>query len=63
MSFHILPEDASEGDLELGYKVTLVSDAHTTEDSDTAKAIDLINDKNTTFSQIGAVLKNSEISF
>ncbi len=63
MSFHILPEDASEGDPELGYQVTLVSDAHTTEDSETSKAIDLIADKNSSFAQIGEVLKTSEISF
>jgi nicotinamidase-related amidase len=49
--------------VELGYQVTLVSDAHTTEDSGTAKAIDLIADKNSTFAQIGKVLKASEISF
>jgi hypothetical protein len=40
-----------------------VSDAHTTEDSDTAKAIDLIADKNATFAQVGDVLRTSEISF
>ena len=53
----------SNSGVELGYQVTLVSDAHTTEDSETAKAIDLINEKNSTFAQIGKVLKASEISF
>jgi nicotinamidase-related amidase len=53
----------SNAGLELGYQVTLVSDAHTTEDSETAKAIDLIADKNATFAQVGEVLKTSEISF
>ena len=53
----------SNAGVELGYQVTLVSDAHTTEDSDTAKAIDLIEDKNSTFAQIGEVLKSAEISF
>jgi hypothetical protein len=63
MSFHILPKDTREGDPELGYQVTLVSDAHTTEDSESAKAVDLIEEKNSTFSQVGAVLKTSEILF
>jgi len=49
--------------VELGYQVTLVSDAHTTEDSDTEKASDLIEGKNLSFAQIGQVLKTSEISF
>lgn len=53
----------SNAGVELGYQVTLVSDAHTTEDSEIAKAIDLIADKNATFTQIGEVLKTSEISF
>jgi nicotinamidase-related amidase len=53
----------SNAGVELGYQVTLVSDAHTTEDSETAKAIDLIEDKNSTFAQIGEVFKTSEISF
>jgi nicotinamidase-related amidase len=53
----------SNAGVELGYQVTLVSDAHTTEDSETAKAIDLIADKNSTFAQEGKVLKTSEISF
>ena len=53
----------SNAGVELGYQVTLVSDAHTTEDSETAKATDLIEYKNSTFAQIGAVLKTSEISF
>ena len=53
----------SNAGVELGYQLTLVSDAHTTEDSETAKAIDLIADKNSTFSQIGVVHKTSEISF
>lgn len=53
----------SNAGVELGYQVTLVSDAHTTEDSDSGKAIDLIEEKNTTFARIGKVLKTSEISF
>lgn len=53
----------SNAGIELGYQVTLVSDAHTTEDSDSGKAINLIEEKNTTFAQIGKVLKTSEISF
>ena len=53
----------SNAGVELGYQVTLASDAHTTEDSETAKAIDLIADKNATFAQVGEVLKTSEISF
>ena len=53
----------SNAGVELGYQVTLVSDAHTTEDSDTANAIDLIEEKNSTFVQIGEVLKTAEVSF
>lgn len=53
----------SNAGVELGYQVTLVSDAHTTEDSDTKTATDLIDEKNSTFAQIGGVLKTSEISF
>jgi nicotinamidase-related amidase len=53
----------SNAGVELGYQVTLVSDAHTTEDSDTEKASELIADKNSTFAQIGEVLKTSEITF
>ena len=49
--------------VELGYQVTLVSDAHTTEDSNTEKASHLIEEKNSTFAQIGEVLKTSEITF
>jgi nicotinamidase-related amidase len=53
----------SNAGVELGYQVTLVSDAHTTEDSETEKASELIEEKNTSFAQIGQVLKTSEISF
>jgi nicotinamidase-related amidase len=53
----------SNAGVELGYQVMLVSDAHTTEDSDTAKANDLIAEKNISFAQIGQVLKTAEISF
>ena len=53
----------SNAGVELGYQVTLVSDAHTTEDSETEKASDLIEEKNTSFAQIGQVLKTCEISF
>ncbi len=53
----------SNAGVELGYQVTLVSDAHTTEDSDTEKASHLIEEKNSTFAQIGEVLKTSEITF
>lgn len=53
----------SNAGVELGYQVTLVSDAHTTEDSDTEKASELIEEKNLSFAQIGQVLKTSEISF
>ena len=53
----------SNAGVELGYQVTLVSDAHTTEDSDTKTANDLIDEKNSTFAQIGEFLKTSEISF
>jgi nicotinamidase-related amidase len=53
----------SNAGVELGYQVTLVSDAHTTEDSDTEKASDLIEGKNLSFAQIGQVLKTAEISF
>jgi nicotinamidase-related amidase len=53
----------SNAGVELGYQVTLVSDAHTTEDSATAKASDLIEGKNLSFAQIGQVLKTAEISF
>jgi len=53
----------SNAGVELGYQVTLVSDAHTTEDSETEKAGDLISEKNTSFAQIGQVLKTSEVSF
>jgi nicotinamidase-related amidase len=53
----------SNASVELGYQVTLVSDAHTTEDSDTEKASDLIEGKNLSFAQIGQVLKTSEVLF
>ena len=53
----------SNAGVELGYQVTLVSDAHTTEDSETKTANDLIDEKNSTFAQIGEVRKTSEISF
>jgi nicotinamidase-related amidase len=53
----------SNAGVELGYQVTLVSDAHTTEDSDTKKASELIEEKNSTFALIGEVLKTSEITF
>lgn len=53
----------SNAGIVLGYQVTLVSDAHTTEDSDTEKASELIKSINTTFAKIGIVLKTSEISF
>jgi nicotinamidase-related amidase len=53
----------SNASVDLGYQVTLVSDAHTTEDSETEKASDLIEEKNTSFAQIGQVLKTSEIVF
>jgi len=53
----------SNAGVELGYQVTLVSDAHTTEDSDTEKASDMIEEKNVSFAQIGQVLKTSEILF
>jgi hypothetical protein len=47
----------------MGYQVTVVSDAHTTEDSGSEKALDLIEAKNKSFAQIGQVLQTSEISF
>jgi nicotinamidase-related amidase len=53
----------SNAGLDLGYQVTLVSDAHTTEDTVTEKASDLIEAKNLSFAQIGKVLKTAEISF
>jgi nicotinamidase-related amidase len=53
----------SNAGVELGYEVTLVSDAHTTEDTDTQSAGEIIENKNLTFAQIGKVLKTSEISF
>lgn len=53
----------SNAGVKLGYEVTLVSDAHTTEDTDTKKATDIIEEKNLTFAQMGKVLKTSEISF
>jgi nicotinamidase-related amidase len=53
----------SNAGIELGFQVTLVSDAHTTEDSETKKASELIEEKNLSFAQIGQVLKTSEISF
>ena len=53
----------SNAGVELGYQVTLVSDAHTTEDSETDKASELIEEKNSTFAHIGEVLKTSEITF
>ena len=53
----------SNAGVELGYQVTLVSDAHTTEDSETKTANDLIDEKNATFAQVGEVRKTSEISF
>ena len=53
----------SNAGVELGYKVTLVSDAHTTEDTETEQASELIEAKNTSFARIGKVLRTSEISF
>jgi nicotinamidase-related amidase len=53
----------SNAGAELGYDVTLVSDAHTTEDSETASASEIIDDKNLTFSQIGTVLPTAEVRF
>ena len=53
----------SNAGVELGYQVTLVSDAHTTEDSETEQASDLIDEKNASFAQLGQVLKTSEILF
>ena len=53
----------SNAGVEMGYQVTVVSDAHTTEDSDSEKALDLIEAKNKSFSQVGQVLKTSEVSF
>ena len=53
----------SNAGVELGYQVTLVSDAHTPEDSETKTANDLIDEKNASFAQMGEVLKTSEISF
>ena len=53
----------SNAGIELGFEVTLVSDAHTTEDSETEKAIDMIEAKNSTFAKIGKVLRTSEITF
>jgi len=53
----------SNAGIELGYEVTLVSDAHSTEDSETEKAIDIIEAKNSTFAKIGKVLRTSEITF
>jgi nicotinamidase-related amidase len=53
----------SNAGVELGYQITLVSDAHTKEDSDTEKASELIAEKNATFAQVGEVLKTSEITF
>jgi nicotinamidase-related amidase len=53
----------SNAGVELGYQVTLVSDAHTTEDTETEKATDIIDLKNATFAKIDKVLKTSEIVF
>lgn len=53
----------SNAGVEIGYQVTLVSDAHTTEDSDTERASELIEEKNISFAQIGQVLKAAEIFF
>jgi nicotinamidase-related amidase len=53
----------SNAAVELGYDVTLVSDAHTTEDSETVSATEIIDDKNVTFSQIGTVLPTAAVRF
>jgi len=53
----------SNAGAELGYDVTLVSDAHTTEDSETASATEIIDDKNLTFLQLGTVLPTAEVRF
>jgi len=53
----------SNAGVELGYDVTLVSDAHTTEDSETTSATEIIDDKNVTFSQIGTVLPTVAVRF
>jgi len=53
----------SNAGVELGYQVTLVSDAHTTEDSETSSALEIIADKNESFGAIGTVLKTAEVTF
>lgn len=52
----------SNAGVELGFEVTLVSDAHTTEDNQQAKAVDIIADKNRSFASLGEVLPTSAIS-
>ena len=53
----------SNSGVELGYHVTLVSDAHTTEDSDTASAADIIAQENESFVSSGDVLPAALVTF
>ena len=53
----------SNAGVELGYDVTLVSDAHTTEDSEAASASEIIDGKNLTFLQFGKVLPTAAVRF
>mgnify|MGYP006268333687 CR=1 FL=1 len=53
----------SNAGVDLGFAVTLVSDAHTTEDTTTLTAKEIIQEKNHTFTKIGAVVSASEVTF
>ena len=53
----------SRAGVENGFEVTLVSDAHTTEDNPSAKAESIIEEKNRSFALVGKVLPTSEVFF
>ena len=53
----------SRAGVENGFEVTLVSDAHTTEDNPSAKAEEIIEEKNRSFALVGKVLPTSEVFF
>jgi nicotinamidase-related amidase len=53
----------SNAGVELGYQVTLVTDAHTTEDSESETAETIIQAKNHSFAGVGLVATTAEIKF
>lgn len=53
---------SNEG-VQLGFNVTLVADAHTTEDTPNLTAQEIIFEKNQSFASLGRVVQTSEVSF